>query len=277
MALLFRAYFANSYGGYIRKTKTGVPTNAIYGFMQYLFDAINSFEPSHIVCCWDTGGPTFRSEWYGEYKANRPEPPADLIPQFDLVKDAVRDLGILNVGVPGYEADDCIGTLAKRLSQHGDVLILSGDQDLLQLVSENVRVAIMKKGLGNYRVYDPDTLWEEKRITPAQVIDLKAFMGDASDNYPGVRGIGEKTALKLLHQFGSVEGVLENLDSLSGSIRAKIEADLDMLLLSKKLATIHTQAPVQCSLDECFWTLQEDTAIRRFRELEMEGLLRLIG
>lgn len=145
MALLFRGYYANAYGGYIRKTKAGLPTNAVYGFVKYLLDACRTFNPTHIVCCWDMGSRTFRTDKFADYKGNRPEAPADLIPQFDLVKEVVSGLNIHNIGIAGYEADDCIGTLSKQLSAHMDVLVLTGDHDILQLIDERVQVVIMKK------------------------------------------------------------------------------------------------------------------------------------
>ncbi|WP_054939675.1 5'-3' exonuclease [Paenibacillus ihuae] len=277
MALLFRAFYATSYGGYIRKTKAGLPTNAVYGFLQYFFDAVSTFEPSHVVCCWDMGKGTFRTEKYDGYKSNRIDAPLELIPQFDLVKEVVAELGVPNIGLVGYEADDCIGTLAACYGGESEVYILTGDHDMLQLVNDNVKVVIMKKGRSNYKVYDPAELLEEKGLTPRQVIDLKGFMGDTSDNYPGVKGIGEKTALKLLTEYGTVEGVIENLHLLPKGVRSKIEADLDMLHLSRELAEIRCDVPVVCTLAECLWELQRETAARKFQELEFGSLMHLIG
>lgn len=277
MALLFRAFYATSYGGYIRKTKAGLPTNAVYGFLQYFFDAVSTFEPSHVVCCWDMGKGTFRTEKYDGYKSNRIEAPLELIPQFDLVKEVVAELGVPNIGLAGYEADDCIGTLASCYSAESEVYILTGDHDMLQLIDENVKVVIMKKGRSNYKVYDLAELLEEKGLTPRQVIDLKGFMGDTSDNYPGVKGIGEKTALKLLTEYGTIEGVIENLHLLPKGVRSKIEADLDMLYLSRELAEIRCDVPVVCELTECLWQLQRETAARKFQELEFGSLMHLIA
>lgn len=277
MALLFRAFYATSYGGYIRKTRSGQPTNAVYGFLQYFFDAVSTFEPTHVVCCWDMGKGTFRTEKYDGYKSNRIDAPLELIPQFDLVKEVVAELGVPNIGLAGYEADDCIGTLASCYSGESEVYILTGDHDMLQLVNDSVKVVIMKKGRSNYKVYDPAELLAERGLTPAQVIDLKGFMGDTSDNYPGVKGIGEKTATKLLTEYGTVEGVIENLHLLPKGVRAKIEADLDMLHLSRELAEIRCDVPVVCELTECLWALQRDNAARKFQELEFGSLLHLIG
>lgn len=278
MAVLFRAFYATSYSGYIRKTSAGLPTNAVYGFIQYFFDAMDTFQPTHVVCCWDMGSKTFRTEQYPEYKGNRGEPPLELIPQFDLVKEVVAEMGIPNVGLSGFEADDCIGTLASRMSEEPgvEVLILTGDHDMLQLVSEQVKVVIMKKGKLNYAVYDLGLLLEEKQLTPTQIIDMKGFMGDTSDNYPGVKGIGEKSALKLLLEYESVEGVLANIEKLPKGIRTKIESNLDMLHLSRDLATIRIDVPVECGLAECIWNLQVETATRKFEDLEFGSLVKLL-
>lgn len=277
MALLFRAYYATASSGYIRRTKAGVPTNAIYGFLRYMWDAIDKFQPTHVACCWDMGSKTFRTEQYAAYKGNRAEAPDDLIPQFSLVRDVTECLGIPNLGVVGYEADDCIGTLARRFSDSMNVMVLSGDHDLLQLVNDSTSVIIMKKGHGNYMLYTPETLYAEKGISPKQVIDVKGLMGDTSDNYPGVRGIGEKTAVKLIQEYESIEGILANLDSLTKGVRTKIEADLDMLHLSRSLAEIHCEVPMECELDLCRLSVDHDRALSKLEELEMKSLGYLFG
>ncbi|MEX2460087.1 MAG: 5'-3' exonuclease H3TH domain-containing protein [Paenibacillaceae bacterium] len=276
MALLFRAFYATSYGGYIRKTKSGIPTNAIYGFIQYFFDAIHTFYPTHIVCCWDMGSKTFRTDLYNLYKANRVEAPLELIPQFELVKEVVSAMGVINIGIVGFEADDCIGTLANQFGVNSEVFILTGDHDMLQLVTERVKVIIMKQGKLNYAVYDAEALLAEKQLFPQQLIDLKGFMGDTSDNYPGVKGIGPKTALKLLIDYQSIEGVLENLHNLPKGVKSKIEADLEMLHLSRDLARIRINVPIACNLIECIWELRRDSAISKFEELELGGIVKLL-
>lgn len=275
MALLFRAFFAQSYSP--RRIEDGTPTNAIYGFLQYLFDAINQFQPTHVVCCWDMGRKTFRTELYSGYKANRPEAPEDLVPQFSLVKDIVAALEIPNIGIEGYEADDCIGTVSQKLSQLGHVYILTGDQDMLQLVSERIHVVIMKKGRSNYAVYDLDFLKADKGIHPFQVIEMKGLTGDTSDNYPGVKGIGEKTALKLLSEFESIDGILSNLNHLPKSVKAKIESDLEMLHLSRTLARINIEVPIECSLEECLWKVNLESAEILFEKYRLTSLLKMIG
>lgn len=274
MALLFRGFYATSYSGYIMKTKAGVPTNAIFGFVKYMQDAIKTFQPSHVLCCWDMGAKTFRSELYPEYKANRSEPPAELIPQFELVKEVVASFNIPNVGLAGYEADDCIGTIAKRYKDQFLVQILTGDHDSIQLVEENIQPIIMKKGMSNYDVYTTEKLLEEKELTPGQFIDLKGLMGDTSDNYPGVKGIGEKTAIKLLKQYDSIEGILENLVSLPKGVRTKIEADLEMLHLSRELAEINCNVPLDVCVEDCLFAMNEKNVVEMFEKLEFNRLLK---
>lgn len=276
MALLFRGYYANAYGGFIRKTSSGMPTNAVYGFLKYFLDAIKLYQPTHVICCWDMGSKTFRTEQFGDYKGNRPSAPEELIPQFDLVKEVVSSFNVPNVGIVGYEADDCIGTLAKHYSDEMDVLVLTGDHDMLQLVTDRVKVIIMKKGQGNYAMYDPELLLAEKQLSASQFIDLKGLIGDTSDNYPGVRGIGEKTAVKLLLEYQSIDGIVENLAALPKGIKAKIEQDLEMLHLCRQLATIHCETPIQCAIEDSCWNPDIETVTNKFIELEFKGIMKEI-
>lgn len=277
MAVLFRAYYATAYGGSIRRMKDGTPTNAVYGYMRYFWDAVETFKPTHIACCWDLGSKTFRSEQFTDYKANRAECPEDLVPQFQMMKDVMDAFGIPNISVEGYEADDCIGTLSRLYREEYDVMVLTGDHDMLQLVHDHTKVIIMKKGHGNYAVYTPEYLQEERQILPDQVIDIKGLMGDTSDNYPGVRGIGEKTAYKLIQQYGSIEGILGNMEELAKGVRTKIEADLEMLHLSRKLATIDCDAPLACDIESCFFDPDRNQVSTLMEKLEMTSVVRLVG
>ncbi|KAF0826033.1 5'-3' exonuclease H3TH domain-containing protein [Cytobacillus firmus] len=276
MALLFRAYFATAMSGQFMINSKGIPTNGVYGFVKHFLTAVSSFNPSHVAVCWDMGSKTFRTEMFDAYKANRPEAPIELVPQFDLVKEVVEAFDVPNIGLEGFEADDCIGTIAKKASQEAEVLILTGDQDMLQLLDGNISVILLQKGYGNYLVHTTETFYEEKGITPKQMIDLKAFMGDTSDNYPGVKGIGEKTALKLLQQFEHIEGVLENLEQLTKGQRAKIEQDLEMLHLSRQLAEIKCDVPVECPLDLAQFTMNREKVLEKFTEIEFRGLHRFL-
>lgn len=276
MALLFRAYFATAISGQFMINSKGIPTNGIVGFLKHMLTAISSFSPSHVAVCWDMGSKTFRSELYSDYKGNRAEAPVELIPQFDLVKEVVSSFDIPNIGLAGYEADDCIGTVAKELKNDMKVSILTGDQDILQLLDENITVILLKKGIGNYLVHTPDSFYEEKGISARQMIDLKGLMGDTSDNYPGVKGIGEKTALKLLQQFESIDGILENLQGLSKSHRGKIENDLEMLHLSRKLAEIKCDVPISCSVEDSKLQYNRNKVLSMLDEMELKGIHRYL-
>lgn len=276
MALLFRAFYATAVSGQFMINSKGIPTNGIHGFVKHLFTAVSSFKPTHLAVCWDMGSKTFRTELFSDYKGNRGEAPVELIPQFDLVKEVVDSFDIPNIGLAGFEADDCIGTIAKQTKDYAHVSILTGDQDILQLLDNNISVILLKKGYGNYLVHTPETFFEEKGITPRQMIDLKALMGDPSDNYPGVKGIGEKTALKLLQEYEHVEGIISNLDRLSKSNKSKIERDLEMLHLSRILAEIKCDVPVSCALEEAGLRIEREKAVNKLIEIELRGLQRLL-
>lgn len=276
MALLFRAFYATAVTGQFMINSKGIPTNAVQGFLKHMLTAVNHFSPSHVAVCWDMGSKTFRNELFDGYKANRSEAPVEMIPQFDLAKKAVEAFDIPNIGLSGYEADDCIGTIAKASAQHSKVGILTGDQDMLQLIDENISVLLLKKGYGNYEVHNPDSFFEWKGITPRQMIDLKALMGDTADNYPGVKGIGEKTALKLLIQYQNIEGILENAASLTNGQRAKIESAVDMLHLSRKLAEIKCDVPISCPLDDAVYQYDREKVKNLARDHEFRTLLRMI-
>jgi 5'-3' exonuclease len=277
MALLFRAFYATAITGQFQINSKGIPTNGVSGFLKHMLTAVSSFNPTHLAVCWDMGSKTFRSELYTEYKGNRGEAPVELIPQFDLVKEVVAGFDIPNIGLVGYEADDCIGTVAKALKSDMKVSILTGDQDILQLLEDNISVILLKKGVGNYQVHTPDSFYEEKGITPRQMIDLKGLMGDPSDNYPGVKGIGEKTALKLLQQFESIEGILQNLNDLSKSHRTKIEQDLDMLHLSRTLAEIKCDVPISCSITDSELRYNRSKVMTMLEEMELKGIHRFLA
>ncbi len=277
MALLFRGFFATAFRGNFMKTSTGIPTNGIYQFLRYFVDAEKTYEPTHIICCWDMGSKTFRNEMYPEYKANRGAPPEELIPQFDLIKEVVGAFNIPNVGLENYEADDCIGTLSKVYSKTDEVIILTGDQDMLQLVDNNIHVSIMKKGQGNYEFYTMDNFFEKKGIYPHQVIDVKGLMGDTADNYPGVKGIGEKTALKLMKEYESIDGLLANMKDLSNGIRMKLNEHLDMLHLSRQLAEIKCDVPIQCELETALRRFEKEKIAAKLTALEFKSLDRLLG
>ncbi len=276
MALLFRGFFATAFRGNFMKTSEGMPTNGVYQFLRYFLDAVNTFQPTHVVCCWDMGSKTFRTEMYAAYKANRDEPPVELIPQFDLAKKVVDSFNMPNIGLENYEADDCIGTLAKMYGVDHEVTILTGDQDILQLVDDGIQVAIMKKGQGNYDLFNQANFYEKKGIHPKQIIDLKGLMGDPSDNYPGVKGIGEKTALKLIQEHGTIEDMIANIDTLPKGVQTKIKANMEMLHLSRRLAEIKCDVPITCELEQALWDYDRERIIGTFQSLEWKYLDKLV-
>ncbi|MFT8316848.1 MAG: 5'-3' exonuclease [Sporolactobacillus sp.] len=270
MALLFRAFYATAPSGQFMINSKGMPTNGVQGFLRHLLLAINEVAPTHLAVCWDMGQKTFRHQLFDGYKANRSAPPIEMIPQFDLAKSMTESFGIPNIGLAGYEADDCIGTLSRQLRPQMDIRILTGDRDLLQLLDRHVHVRILQKGFGHYARYTENRFVELHGITPRQFIDVKALMGDASDGYPGVRGIGEKTAIKLIKQFGSLKMLLDQLDSLPSGQQTKIRTDLEMLKLSRQLAEIHCDAPIAFDPAAAGYTGLPDTFIQRVRDEEMK-------
>ncbi|GAE91475.1 DNA polymerase I [Gracilibacillus boraciitolerans JCM 21714] len=253
MALLFRGFFATSFTGNFMINSKGIPRNGLFGFLNYFCNAIETFQPTHVICCWDMGSKTFRNDMYKGYKSNRDAPPEELIPQFDLAKDIVSAFQVPNVGVVGYEADDCIGTLAKQLQADHEVTVVTGDQDMLQLVDEQINIAIMRKGQGNYEVFDIDNFYEKRGLTPRQIIELKGLMGDSSDNYPGIKGVGEKTALKLLQQYQTIDNMLEDRASLTKGMQNKLVQYAEDLAISRKLAEIFTEVPLTFSIEDALW------------------------
>lgn len=250
MALLFRSYFASSAMGHFIPLPDGTPSNGVQGLVRHVLTAQSIMQPSHIAICWDMGVHTFRNDLFDGYKANRPSPPNELIPQFDMAKEVTEMMGWKSFGEVGLEADDMIGSLVQKWKDEAQITIISGDKDLLQLLNPTTKIAFTKKGYTEYDVYTEERFKEEYLIEPAQFVHVKAFMGDASDGYPGVKGIGPKQALQLIQQYGSVEGVLQNIDRLKPNQRNKISEHMDNLKLSLKLASINLDAPIHSSLEE---------------------------
>lgn len=274
MALLFRGYFATAVSGPIMQTSYGLYTNGVYQFTRYLLDAVRRFQPTHVACAFDMGKTTFRNDLFPDYKSNRGEPPEELRPQFDVLRDFVPVLDVPAIGIPGYEADDVIGTVAKRFSKEGiKVMILTGDGDSLQLLDENTSVLMMKKGFGHYETFDLSNLEEKKNLKrPDQIIELKALMGDASDFIPGCPGVGPKTAEKLLAEFDNVEQLFDNIDSVKGKLKDKLIEHKAQIYLSRDLATIRTDVPMECELEQCLWRPDPTKVTAKLEELEFASL-----
>ena len=253
-SVAFRAFFALYHQIDRFKSPTGLHTNAIYGFNLMLDHMMKRIEPTHILVAFDAGKTTFRTEMFADYKAGRAKTPDEFREQFPFIRQMLDAMGIKHYELSQYEADDIIGTLDKMAEQTDipfDVTIVSGDKDLIQLTDENTVVEISKKGVAEFEEFTPAYLMEKMGITPTQFIDLKALMGDKSDNIPGVTKIGEKTGLKLLTEFGSLEGIYEHIDSMKASkMKENLIADKEKAFLSRTLATIDTQAPIEIGLDD---------------------------
>ena len=212
-SIAYRAFFALP----LLNNEKGVYTNAVLGFTTMLLKIIENESPTHMLVAFDAGKTTFRHETYTEYKGGRQKTPSELSEQFPVIREVLDAFNIKRYEIKNYEADDIIGTVSTIASKEDwEVKIFSGDKDLLQLVSDNVHVALTRKGITDIDTYDPAFLNEKYGLSSDQIIDMKALMGDNSDNIPGVPGVGEKTALKLLKQFGTVEAVFESLDEVSG-------------------------------------------------------------
>ncbi|EPD50583.1 hypothetical protein HMPREF1210_02552 [Paenisporosarcina sp. HGH0030] len=250
MALLFRSFFATSVFGQYFRNEQGVPTNGVQGFARHVMSAKQIMQPTHMAICWDMGMHTFRNDLFDGYKSNRPAPPEEMLPQFDMAKNLSEMLGWKNFGEVGMEADDLIGSMACKWQNEADITIVSGDKDLLQLLNPTTKIAFTKKGYNIYDEYTYERFVEEYQIEPSFFADVKAFMGDSSDGYPGVKGIGPKSALQLIQNYGSVEGVIEALPELKPGQQKKIQENLDMLRLSKRLATIHCEMDLPIELDQ---------------------------
>ena len=244
-SILNRAF----YGIRLLTNKKGVPTNAITGFLNTLLMLEKDVKPDGIAIAFDLKAPTFRHKMYDGYKANRHGMPDELAQQLPYVKDIIRYMGIRIIEKEGYEADDIIGTISAKCAESGwDCVISTGDRDSFQLVNDRVTVRLAKTSGDIF--YTPSVIEETYGVSPRQMIEVKALMGDASDCIPGVKGIGEKTALDLIKKFKSVDGVYENIESsdISASVKKKLSADKDMCYLSRQLAIIALDAPIDCDL-----------------------------
>lgn len=229
---------------------TGVPTNAALGFFTMLHRAIADIKPSGIIVCFDTPTPTFRKELYKEYQAKRPKPPEDLRKQFSLVRELLDAAKITRMEMPGFEADDIIGTIAHRHHRNAHTVILTGDKDLLQLVNKTTTVITPKTGLSTTVEYDENLVQEKMGVRPQQIPDLKALAGDASDNYHAIKGLGPKTAVKLLDQFNTIEGIYEHITQITpDKLREKLISHEQDVLLMKTIATVRTDVELDIPED----------------------------
>lgn len=276
-SVAFRAFFAlhNSLERF--KNRNGLHTNAIYAFHNMFENVMQKEQPTHVLVAFDAGKTTFRTEMYAEYKGGRSKTPGEFKEQMPYIRELLTGLGVKYYELPNYEADDIIGTLAEKVDKETfDVVVLSGDRDLTQLASKEIKVDITVKGVSDIESYTPEHVAEKyDGLTPKQIIDMKGLAGDASDNIPGVTKIGEKTAIKLLNQYGSVEGIYEHIDEMKQSkMKENLINDKEQAFLSKKLATIDTDAPVEVDIDSLEYQGKDlDKLIPFFKEMDFKQFL----
>lgn len=270
-SLLNRAFYAMP----LLTAPDGRYTNAVYGFVNMLMSAFAQAEPTHAAVAFDRREPTFRHRQYSGYKQGRKPMPEELAEQFPLLREVLEAMNISTIDLAGYEADDLIGTLSRICEQEGgECVILSGDKDNLQLVSDKTTVWITRKGISQTEKFTPEHLLEAMGLTPAQIIDYKALAGDTSDNIPGIQGVGEKTALKLLEDYNNVENLLANAQSIKGKLGERVRQSSQDAVLSKQLATIDRFVPITFTMQDCIYRPQDNKVLRElFTSLEFKSLL----
>lgn len=273
-SLSFRAFYALP----LLSNHAGIHTNAVYGFAMLLEKIIKEEKPNHFLVAFDAGKTTFRHSKYSEYKGGRQKTPPELSEQFPYIRQLLDAYHIKRYELDNYEADDIIGTLSRQADEADfETIIITGDRDLTQLATDNVTIYYTKKGVTDVDHYTPEFIAEKYQgLVPKQIIDMKGLMGDTSDNIPGVAGVGEKTAIKLLNQFESVEGVYEHIEEVTAKkLKEKLINSKDDAFMSKDLATINVHSPIEVSLEDTKLTLQDDTAekIELFKKLEFKQLL----
>lgn len=276
-SLINRAYYA------MRNpmiTKEGIFTHGIFGFINMLEKIKRDYEPSHLAVAFDMKAPTFRHKEYDAYKAGRKKMPPELAMQIPLLKDVLAAMRIKQIEIEGFEADDIIGTIVKKAEAEGiEPYIVTGDKDELQLASEVTKVIITRKGVSEFEIYDEKAMLEKYGFTPEQFIDFKGLMGDQSDNIPGIPGVGEKTASKLIKQFGSIENMIQHMDEITpAGTKKKVEENIQLALMSKRLATINTNVPMDIDFEE--YVLREpdyDTLIPLYTKLEFNKFLKKLN
>ena len=277
-SLLFRAYYASAYPGTtIMRTKEGIPTNAIYIFSNMIVRILDDIVPGDgLLVAFDTGKKTFRHEQLESYKAQRKKAPDELIQQMPIAREFLASLGIFTFEVDGYEADDVAGTAAIRAHKRGiDVTMYTSDRDFLQLVNTTIKVHLIKRGMSDIRVMDRNRVIEDFGITPEQIPDYKGLCGDASDNLPGIPGIGDKTAVKLLNEYESFENILAHADDIKDKISQNNKQHSEMGTLCKKLAIIDTDVNLPFDLDKTVYEGYEYEAATTFgARYELKTFLR---
>ncbi|HIS27832.1 MAG TPA: DNA polymerase I [Candidatus Avamphibacillus intestinigallinarum] len=275
-SIIYRAFFALP----LLNNDKGVYTNGVFGFTTMLMRILEEEKPTHVLVAFDAGKTTFRHETYTEYKGGRDKTPSELSEQFPVLKDLLNAFHIKHYELPNYEADDIIGTFVSESEKdHDEVTVISGDKDMLQLVSPTTTVSLTKKGISEVKKYNPETMFDEMEVNPDQIIDLKALMGDKSDNIPGVPGVGEKTAVKLLKEYTTLENVYEHLDDIKGKkLKENLENHKDDAFMSKGLVTIKRDTPVDIQMNDIVYDGYDEQKLGdAFKELGFASLLNKLG
>ncbi len=265
---IFRSYFATAVQGRLMRNSKGMATNGLYGFVNMINKIIAEEQADYYVVALDEGK-TFRHRLYDDYKGQRSKAPEELVEQLPYIKPILDGMGITWKTVEDYEADDIVGSIANQFSNEMEIVAISSDKDYLQLIDKNVLVKLLKKG--DYILYDEAKLFEDYQLTPSQIVDLKSLEGDKSDNIPGVKGVGEKTALKLIHEYGSLENIYENLDDIKGKVKEKLECDKDNAFFSKQLAKIYTD--LRFDIDEFKYLGNQESLRDIYTELEFHSFI----
>lgn len=274
-SLLFKAFYATSYTGNYMVNRNGIPTNGVYGFAR-MVEKIISINPKYVIVAFDYGKKTFRNELLDTYKATRKETPQELVPQFALAREYLTAHNITWYEVEGYEGDDIIGTLVDFGEKNNlKVSVYTGDKDANQLISSQTTIYRTVKGVTELDIYNEQTLLDKYGLKPDQFRDFLGLMGDSSDNIPGIKGVGEKTALKLLHQYGTIEGLQEHQDEIKGKMGEKIRAGMEDALMSKKLATILRNIPIDVDLEKATYQGYDYETLKSFYEkYDMNSLIK---
>lgn len=267
-SILNRAYYAMP----PLNDREGRNVNAVYGFMSILLKVLSDYKPTHIAVAFDKKGKNFRHKLYELYKANRKGMPDDLASQMPILMSVLETMNIEIVGKEGVEADDVIGTLAKRFDDN--TFIVSGDKDLLQLIDDTTTVLLTKKGISEVETVDEKYLKEVFHLTPKQVIDYKSLRGDTSDNIPGVKGIGEKTAMSLIEEYSNLDNIYNNVEKIKGSLKEKLVNDKETAYLSYQLATIKTDVDIDCSIEDCAIFPFSNEVVNAFEKLDFNSLIK---
>jgi DNA polymerase-1 len=273
-AILHRAYHALP----PLTTRSGELVNAVYGFTTMLFKVIDDLKPSYLIVAFDTPKPTFRHEEFVGYQAQRPKMEAEMAGQLENVRRILRALGIPIFAVEGYEADDVIGTLAKQAAKRKiEAMIVTGDRDLFQLIGPRVKIYAPVRGMSEAQVFDSKKVKKTMGIDPKQIVDYKGLVGDPSDNYPGVPGVGPKTAAQLLSEYKNIDRIYQNLEKLPESQARKLTEGVEMAELSRKLARIVTDAPVKLDLKKAQFVLTDEEKEKAIKEFKILGFKSLIA